>query len=333
MNKKLLGALIVPMLLTSCNPANGMNYEPLGVKVLSPIGAPSVSLAAYAGDTEHVTIAADPSKVVPGAFLKGAGDYDFIIFDGSKGKTFIEKKGAKYKYVRTVTTGNAYVIDLGNDENGKIEEGDKITTFGDPSIFNAIFKEMYGVTTYNNVASTGVAAKVLETGLLEGVAQDYVIVSEPFVTRNLAKNPKAKIKCNLADEFAKYSKEKGYNDGKGYASFPQAALFISDKLENTTDEALIKERDNFLKSFDNFTKDLQHNDGKEMLKIIAENEEKAVYEAKSTFGVDKATLDKVLVGNKLAFNTEDFNINGFFNDVNLAGFTPFASTTFSKLYR
>ena len=136
MKKNLLFTLVLCGLvsLTSCS--KGLVDNELGFKIVCPIGAP------FATDSENCLISATPQTVIPGAFTEGK-EFDAIIFDMTKGATFIEKKNANYKLVRTLTKGNAYIVSLGNDDNNKIDEDDYVVSFGGASIFNSLFTKMY----------------------------------------------------------------------------------------------------------------------------------------------------------------------------------------------
>lgn len=330
MQKKYITLLMVPLLLTSCNSA--LSTKKLDFKVLSPIGAPSVALAPFVEDHDNCTIASNPATIIPAAFVSGT-EYDAIIFDITKGQTFIEKKNSPYKLARVVTKGNAYLIDLGNDTNSTLDEEDNIVSFGSPSIFNSLFEKMYNVKIDSSLAGVALAESVAETKVLEGKTVNYVILSEPYVTKALAANNSLSIKYNITKEWQKYSKTNNMNSGNGFDGFPQAGLFISNRLENATEKDLISSRDNFLANFDESLNDLENNKGQGILSLINKAEENNTYKASTTYGVDKETLTTVLDVNGLAFNSKQFSINEFFAEAALTGFSALKDTTFSKLYK
>ena len=111
MKKNLLFTLVLCGLVSFSSCSKGLVDNELGFKIVCPIGAPSLALASFATDSENCLISATPQTVIPGAFTEGK-EFDARIFDMTKGATFIEKKNANYKLVRTLTKGNAYIVSL-----------------------------------------------------------------------------------------------------------------------------------------------------------------------------------------------------------------------------
>ena len=330
MKKNLLFTLVLCGLVSLSSCSKGLVDNELGFKIVCPIGAPSLALASFATDSENCLISATPQTVIPGAFTEGK-EFDAIIFDMTKGATFIEKKNANYKLVRTLTKGNAYIVSLGNDDNNKIDEDDYVVSFGGASIFNSLFTKMYGVTLDSNKNGVAAASLVAQTGLDEGNVANYVILSEPYVTSVLKANSKAKIFASLVDDFEDYSKKQGYNGGKGFKGFPQAGLFISAKLEQ--DEAKLKP---FLETIDSYCNELENNNGKAVIERIKKDSSEGKYGDKKiaeVYGVNEEVLSSVLEGNKLAFNSGEYDVNKFFLEASLEGYNAFNESTFSTFYR
>lgn len=311
---------------------------PLNLSVISPKGSPAVSLAPFLSQHADLVSVAAPTDVIA-AFTKA--EKDVIIFDLTKGATFIQAKGAPYKLQGVLTNGNAFVVSTGKDADNKLEAGDKVVSFGTNSLFTKVFSTVFSIpsTDITEVKDVSLAYTVATTGLNNGEDVDYVILSEPFVSKAVAASSSVSVVYNLAKEFKDYSLAQGMNSGNGYDGFPQAGVFI--KSTTDSDESKKADVESFLSSLSKSSQDIAENDGKQVLKFIKEDTEKGSYDAAATFGMDYASLSQVLdhttnvleATNALAFNYKPYDINGFFTDAKIAGFAPYQETTFSSYYQ
>jgi hypothetical protein len=308
----------------------------LSFKALSPLGAPALAYTSYLTDNKAQITTAAPS-VVSAELMKG--EYGAIIFDLTNGSKLISKKGAPYKLAKVLTKGNSYIVSTGHDANRKMEEGDAIVSFGTSAIFTGIMKKIYGITTVSEVSDVATAFSVAKTGKLEGNDVDYVLLSEPMVTKLLLSGSTDTVYANLTAEWASYSKAQGYNGGQGFTGFPQAGLFISDTLE--ADTAKKAEITSFLGEINKTAGDLISGDGSQTLARIQADSAAGIYDPSTVFGLDYATLSKVLDSkqnpnktvNALAFNQEAYDVNAFFTEAGLTGYTALDSAVFSSFYQ
>ena len=324
MDKKIVSILLSLVCLTGltgCGEDNSL--EELGISVISPKGAPAIGLARYQKDySEKITVTA-PANVI--AAFSG-NDSDVIIFDTAKGTAFISKQNKDYKLAKVLTSGNAYVVSTGHDADSAFDADDKAVSFGSGSFFTKIFSLTSGLNPDNisEVSDVSQALTVAVTGKNNGEDVDYVILSEPFVTKALAQKPTLTVKENLNDAWESYSKAQGYNSGNGYDTFPMAGIFISASAEaDATKKDAIE---SFLKEMDYVSKDLKESEGKDILSVIKADSDNSVYDLAGTYGMDYTTLAGVLSSS--TNGSGSVNPLGFIADENF-DYKTFASEALS----
>lgn len=266
----------------------------IGFSLAGPNGAPSYALGGvYKENKDHITVGAPQSTVMPALATGSAG---MLIFDSANMARRMKGKATNYyNYVGLITGGNVYVVATGHDANKTIDENDRIVSFGSKSIFTSVFKAAYGYKgAIAEVADTATAATVAATGLNGGEAVDYVLVAEPVLTMQIAQNKikKENVLASLSDKWLEYTKEKGYNGGKGYSFYPQAGLFISKTLEKDTSKK--GEITSFIKSVWSACADFAENNGQQTLATIEADLNDGVYgDSKDTaFGTNIKAVKK-----------------------------------------
>lgn len=335
MNKKFVSVLVSLVCLTSLTGCGDTSVKELGISVISPKGAPAISLARYQKDYGAKLTVTAPTSVVA-AF--SSNENDVIIFDVTKGTTFISKQSKAYKLAKVITSGNSYVISTGHDSNSSYDATDKAVSFGSGSFFTKVFSLTSGLSADNisEVSDVSQALTVALTGKNNGEDVDYVILSEPFVTKALAQNSTLSVKENLNDAWKTYSKAQGYNSNNGYDTFPMAGVFISDTAE--ADDTKKTAIENFLNEMDYVSKDLRNNQGKDILATIKTDSDSELYNLTDTYGMDYATLASVLspstngskATNPLGFiGDENFDYKAFASE---ALQTSLADSVFSSYY-
>ncbi|MDD4532501.1 MAG: hypothetical protein PHW22_03615 [Bacilli bacterium] len=315
-----------------------VEQEKLSFKAICPKGAPGLALTSY--------LSTDPEQVELGTPLMTKNaffseDYDAIIFDATTANTLIDVKKAKFKLASIITAGNAFVLATGNDDNTTMEEGDSIVSFGNASsVWNRVLQNDFSITNISYLGSAALAASTAITGINEGESVDYVVVAEPYVTKVLTTNTDVSVKYNLKEEWAKYSKAQGLNDGNGFTDFPQAGLFISDRLDAATDQTTINNIENFISIINKNADDLIDNDGKNVMAQITKDTDKGLYTTDETFGIDKDILATVVDSNKsvigvknaLAFNSSSYDYDGFMTKSGSLGYTKPLDTFYSHYF-
>jgi hypothetical protein len=306
----------------------------------SPKGSPALAALAVSGkEGSHVTAKVEAPTNVIAEFTSAASDV--VFFDLTKGCTFIEAKNSPYKLLSVLTAGNAFVVSTGHDANSTIDATDSIVSFGKNSLFTSIFKTIYGVTDVAEVADVSTAYSVAVTGKNAGADVDYVILSEPFVSKAVAANTSLTLKCNLATEFKTWSAGKGYNGGQGYNGFPQAGVFI--KAADDADASYASSIKSFTASLKAVSQDIAANNAVESLKTInaeIESGKLTSDEATADLGMSVSDLGKTLssatnvlgLANPFAYSYENYDVNGFFTEAALTGYAAYKASTFSSYY-
>lgn len=252
------------------------------LKIVAPVGAPSVAFYNYS-DSANFETNGTPSNIV--AMMSSSDGADVIVIDTVSGINAI-KNGANYKLAATITFGNFYIAQTGNDEDGTLSKDDKIILFGQNQTPDLVWHYLFG-TEYDDaisfVAAASDAAAILQTGQdLEGNDVDYVFLAEPALFASLKKNEKASIYADV---------QKLYEEKAGTRMI-QASVFVKDDLSDET-------VNNFL---DALKADIDRalNDPtviKTGLEKISEDESKAKY------GVMAAPVVAVVTnGNRLGLN-------------------------------
>ena len=137
------------------------NYDDL--KILAPTGAPSVAFYNFATNNNFTTTSNPQEGLIP-QFKSNV--YDIIAAPTQGGLTQIMKQNAAYKLAATITFGNFYIVATGNDNDGILNDGDKVLIFQENDIPGKVFKYTYGdlkldLTAVNAVSDTKL---VIENG-------------------------------------------------------------------------------------------------------------------------------------------------------------------------
>ena len=229
--KKLILLTIPALMLAACNQKNNSVEGPL--KIICPTGAPAFAFYNYSQNSNFETNAV-PSNIV--AMLSEASDKDVVVIDTVSGVKAINN-GAPYKLAATITFGNFFIAGTGNDNDGMINEGDKIVLFGQNQTPDLLFHYLYG-NYYDEgieyVTNVQDAAKCLISGknAVTGNDIDYVFVAQPVLYNAMQKNDKVFVFANV---------QQAYRERSGGKSLIQASVFI----KNSVNE---KQGNNFLES-------------------------------------------------------------------------------------
>ena len=141
--------------------AIGRGYD--GLKILAPTGAPSVGLYSFA-EYSNFTTTTNPQEGLIPQFK--TNNYDVIIAPTQGGLTQIVKQNAAFKIAATITYGNFYIVATGNDDDGILNENDKVLIFQENDVPGKVFKYTYSdlnldVTAVSAVSDTKL---VIENG-------------------------------------------------------------------------------------------------------------------------------------------------------------------------
>ena len=250
-NKLLLSVLLLS--LTSCGPVDTSS-----LKIVTPTGAPSIAFYKEVGNTNFETNST-PSNIV--AMMTSTSDKDIVVIDTVSGIKAINN-GAPYLLAANITFGNFFIASTGKDDDGIMNEGDKIVLFGQSQTPDLLFHYLYGKSFDSNieyVANATAAAQCLASGKNVSTSSeiDYVFLAQPalYTILNNTNAPtygKASIYKNIQEEykaktnnqelvqasvFVRKSDDKDYNKMlKAYLENLNQA--INEAIENPT---LVKE--------------------------------------------------------------------------------------------
>ncbi len=217
MKKQLLLLGLIATLSACTNTGNNVSYHKTDLKMLAPTGAPAVALSGYANALETTT---DPQNALMPKFM--TNEYDIIVAPTHGGLTKI-KQGANYLLAATVSFGNFYLLSTGKDDDGVLNNGDKVMYFQPTDIPGKVFKylysnlelDLYDVDAANKTAlaiNNGGNYKVDETTTVQ---LDYIFTAEPIVTNT---NSVSKIYESARDAF---------NIRSGGKQIMQASIFVN----------------------------------------------------------------------------------------------------------
>ena len=110
------------------------------LKILAPTGAPSVALYDFCDNPNFETTTNPSTGLIP---QFKTNNYDVIIAPTQGGLTQIVKQNAAYKIAATITYGNFYIVATGHDDNGVLDNGDKVLIFQENDLAGKLFKYTY----------------------------------------------------------------------------------------------------------------------------------------------------------------------------------------------
>lgn len=224
--KKTLFLLPIITALAACNSQQSPHLRKVDLKILSPHGAPAVSMYKFANG---LTTVINPATELLPEFAYD--NYDVIVAPAKGGLTKIVKANANYQMAAVVTFGNFGLVSTGNDANSTLDAGDKVLFFQPSDIPGAVFNYLYsdlGLVTYS-VDDVKLTASALSTGSITisgGTIQlDYVFSAEPLISN---KNKASKVVEWASDAFMNKS---------GGKRIIQAAVFVN---KNTSTKKIDK---------------------------------------------------------------------------------------------
>lgn len=227
--KKFFILAISLLLLTSCKPVankdslnNDIDYE---FSIISPSGAPALSLLDFIDDETITYEIVDGSDILAAEF--SSGEKDFIIAPINLGMNLINK-GSDYTLVSVLTWGNLYLVSTNEHLNS-----DKVAAFGEAAVPGKIIST---IESYFEGVQIDYFASVQEvsSALLSG-QYDTAILAEPFLT--MTKNQWSSTHGEELNEIANI--QEIYSGIKGQSSYPQAALFVKTSLLSSDLEAVM----------------------------------------------------------------------------------------------
>ena len=183
-------------------------------KVLSPKGAPTLSIIPFLQNDQNTVETVDGSDVIQAALLNPNSDYDVIIAPSNLGAKLASTNKTTYKMFSIVTWGNLYVV--GKTEDSLVNG--KVALFGEGAVPGLVYETVVkdaskDITYYNSVTEA-------QAALLSGKA-DAALLAEPAATATIAKAKENGLELTIIKDLQELWKTEFTNEG-----YPQAAVFI-----------------------------------------------------------------------------------------------------------
>lgn len=221
--KKILSILVVG-LLVACS-AKPLEWESLSI--LSPKGAPAISLVPLIQENKDSIEFVDGTDVLSAELIKG--EKDMIIAPVNLGAALSKKDSNPYRLYGIVTWGNLYLV---SNSDISFVENEPLALFGEQAVpglvFNSIknsLDQVFVSTVFNSV--TDVQGQLLSKTFNVG------LMAEPLVTATIAKAKMLETPLNLS---VYKDIQALWQEKTGFENYPQAAIYIkadisADKLK------------------------------------------------------------------------------------------------------
>lgn len=221
--KKILSILVIS-LLVACS-AKPLEWESLSI--LSPKGAPAISLVPLIQENKDSIEFVDGTDVLSAELIKG--EKDMIIAPVNLGAALSKKDSNPYRLYGIVTWGNLYLV---SNSDISFVENEPLALFGEQAVpglvFNSIkdsLEQVFVSTAFNSV--TDVQGQLLSKTFNVG------LMAEPLVTATIAKAKTLETPLNLS---VYKDIQALWQEKTGFENYPQAAIYIkadisADKLK------------------------------------------------------------------------------------------------------
>jgi len=218
--KKILSASLALLLAAGCagsTPAESdqqaETVEAENLKVLSPSGAPSLSLLPILKGGKNTVDIVEGSDPLQAAFVNPNAEYDVIIAPSNLGVKLAAAGKTDYRLLDVVTWGNLYII--GTDESA-LTEGHTVAAFGEQAVPGLVFKHLFNDLGADVNFSFQTGQETM-AALLSGNA-DAALIAEPAATAAIAKGKEQGKELKAIADLQKEWGEGG---------FPMAGLFVN----------------------------------------------------------------------------------------------------------
>lgn len=214
-------AAVLAFTLTACATTN--KEEP--IKVLTPMGAPSLSLLGLYGNDKVTMETVDGADTLAAELSKEDGSYDIIVAPINQGVALMNKGKSNYTLSQVVTWGNLYIVGTSDDALNK--EG-TFAVFGEKAVPQKVLNASMDLSTIKATPTYFNSVNDVQAQLLSGKAK-VGLMAEPAATATIAKAKEKGIDLKIIKDLQKEYKEKNNLESTGY---PQAALFVKKGSED-----------------------------------------------------------------------------------------------------
>ena len=199
--------------------------EDITLNILSPQGAPALSLIPVISEGKHSVNTVSGADVVSAELSQTSPNYDVIVAPTNLGVKLAVTGNSDYLLYAIVDYGNLYLVGKADSWNMPNNDGTNIpfsvAAFGESAVPGLVYKKVYedllDVTTFYNDVNE--AREMLLSGNAE-----VALLAEPAATATIAAAKKNGLELSIVSNV----QEEWGNDG-----FPMAGLFVhKDVLEN-----------------------------------------------------------------------------------------------------
>lgn len=214
-------AAAVALTMTACSTTK----EAESIKVLTPLGAPSLSMLGLYGDDLVTLETVDGSDTLQAELAKSDGDYDMIVAPINLGTKMITSGKSGYTLSHVVTWGNLYLV--GTNENALNEEG-VFAVFGEKAVPQIVLNASMDLSDIKAEVQYFNSVNDVQAQLLSGKAT-VGLMAEPAATATIAKAKEKNLNLSMIKDLQEAYKTKNGFTSTGY---PQAALFVKKGSED-----------------------------------------------------------------------------------------------------
>lgn len=210
--KRLLLIVLSLVLFVGCQ-SKPLEWENL--TILSPKGAPALSLVPLLDEAKDQIEFVDGTDVISAELIKG--EQDMIIAPVNLGAALSKKGENQYRLYAVVTWGNLYLVGPSNTDIS----AENIAIFGEQAVPGLVYKHILNQSYEAFASVTDVQGQLLAGQYKVG------LLAEPLVTATIAKakglNPALELSI-LSDL------QQLWSDKTGQDNYPQAAIFVKADL-------------------------------------------------------------------------------------------------------
>ena len=222
--KLIKGALAAVLALTMTACASTKEADP--IKVLTPLGAPSLSMLGLYGDDKVTLETVDGSDTLQAELAKTDGDYDMIVAPINLGAKLITNGKSGYTLSHVVTWGNLYIV--GTEEAVLQDQDSVFAAFGEKAVPQIVLKSSIDMSSIKADVQYFNSVNDVQAQLMSGKAAAG-LMAEPAATATIAKAKEKGMDLKIIMNLQEAYKTKNKLETTGY---PQAALFVKKGSED-----------------------------------------------------------------------------------------------------
>ena len=212
--KRIIFIVLSLFVLVACQ-AKPLEWENL--KVLSPKGAPALSLIPLLDEGKDQVEFVDGTDVISAELIKG--EQDMIIAPVNLGAALSKKGENQYRLYAIVTWGNLYLVGPSNTDIS----AETVAIFGEQAVPGLVYKQVLNQSYEAFASVTDVQGQLLAGQYKVG------LLAEPLVTATIAK---AKSLTPAVELSILSDLQQLWSAKTGQENYPQAAIFVKADLSD-----------------------------------------------------------------------------------------------------